>query len=57
VLAGNRRVVRRTEVRIACSPDDRLHLLIREPDFCSYIWVIYSPALCTLPEYQPAKKS
>jgi hypothetical protein len=52
-LAGGRQAVRRTEVRLACSPTDRIHLLVREPDFCHYIFVIYSPALCTLRHYAP----
>lgn len=53
VLAGGRREVRSTEVRIACSPDRRLHILVREPDFCSYIFVLYSPAMCELGMFQP----
>ena len=53
MLGGGRRVVRRTEVRIACSPDRRLRLLIREPDFCHYVYVLYSPALCLLDEFKP----
>lgn len=28
-------------------------MLVREPDFCSYIFVLYSPALCELEAYQP----
>ena len=52
-LARGRRATRHTEVRIACSPDQRVHLLVREPDFCSYIFVVYSPALCGLPAYKP----
>ncbi|KAF5829741.1 hypothetical protein DUNSADRAFT_15565 [Dunaliella salina] len=52
-LAGGRQEVRSTEVRIACSPDRRLHMLVREPDFCSYIFVLYSPAVCELPMLQP----
>ncbi|GFR45017.1 hypothetical protein Agub_g6328, partial [Astrephomene gubernaculifera] len=49
VLAGGRRVVRRVEARIACSPDPgRRYMLVREPDFCSYVFVIYVPELCEL---------
>eukprot|EP00955_Chlamydomonas_euryale_P020446 216776-Chlamydomonas_euryale.AAC.1 len=44
VLAGGRRVERSVEARIACSPDGRLNMLVREPDFCTYVFVIYSPA-------------
>lgn len=53
VLAGNKRVIRNTEVRFACSPDSRIHFLVREPDFCSYIYVVYLPALCEVPGMQP----
>lgn len=52
-LGGGKRVVRRTEVRIACSPDKKLRLLVREPDFCRYIFVIYSPGLCQVEQYSP----
>jgi hypothetical protein len=41
------------QVRLACSPDRSFHFLVREPQFCSYIFVIYSPALCTVPEFHP----
>jgi len=53
VLGGGRRATRRTEARIVCSPDGRLRFLVREPDFCSYVYVIYSPALCAVAHYQP----
>jgi hypothetical protein len=44
-------------VRIACSPDGDLHLLVREPDFCQYVLVVYSPALCSVPEFSPVPHS
>lgn len=47
---------RSTEVRIACSPDSNLHVLVREPDLCTYVYVVYSPTLCTLQRYQPVSK-
>lgn len=53
VLGGGRRAVRKTEVRIACSPDGKLHMLVREPDFCHYIFVIYTPALCKAERFKP----
>eukprot|EP00198_Chlamydomonas_reinhardtii_P011586 XP_001700923.1 predicted protein [Chlamydomonas reinhardtii] len=56
VLGGGRRVVRRVEARIACSPDSALYMLIREPDFCTYTFVIYVPQLCELPYYRPRPK-
>ncbi|KAG2496044.1 hypothetical protein HYH03_005965 [Edaphochlamys debaryana] len=53
VLGGGRRVVRRVEARIACSPDAGTYMLIREPDFCTYTFVVYTPALCALDYYKP----
>ncbi|GAX75433.1 hypothetical protein CEUSTIGMA_g2877.t1 [Chlamydomonas eustigma] len=53
VLAGNRRVIRKTEARVACSPDEQMHMLVREPDFCQYVFVIYSPALCQVEKFKP----
>ncbi|MEW5317451.1 MAG: hypothetical protein WDW38_008745 [Sanguina aurantia] len=51
VLAGGRKAVRRSEVRLACSPDSKLRILIREPDFCHYVFIIYVPQLCDMPFY------
>ena len=28
-------------------------MLVREPDFCSYVYVIYSPTLCEVPRFKP----
>jgi hypothetical protein len=53
VLAGGRRVVRRVEARIACSPDSSTYMLVREPDFCSYVFVVFTPSLCGLEYYKP----
>lgn len=50
---GGRRVLRKAEARIACSPDQRIHMLVREPDFCSYVYVVYSPSLCEVPHFKP----
>jgi len=47
--------VRHTELRIACSPDMGIHMKIREPEVCSYIIVLYLPALCEHPDYSPAR--
>lgn len=44
---------RQVEARLACSPDGELRLLIREPEFCKYIFVVYSPALCELDAFKP----
>ena len=55
-LSGGKKVARRTEVRIACSPDSRVHMLIREPDYCSYVFVLYVPQLCVVEGFQPEAK-
>ena len=57
VLAGNRRVVRKTEARIVCSPDSKVHMLVREPQFCHYVFVIYSPAMCSLDKFKPLDRA
>lgn len=51
ILAGGRKAVRRSEVRLACSLDSKLRILIREPDFCHYVFIIYVPQLCDMPFY------
>lgn len=43
---------RSTELRLACSPDDQSHMIIREPAQCMYIIVLYLPSLCSVPAYQ-----
>jgi len=53
VLAKGRRMRRRTEVRFACSPDGHTYMLVREPDYCTYVVVVYAQALCALPELSP----
>jgi hypothetical protein len=45
--------MRQTEVRLACSPDGEMHMLVREPAFCSYVVVLYVPTLCNMPELLP----
>ena len=57
VLAGNRRVIRKTEARIVCSPDSKVHMLVREPQFCHYIFVIYTPAMCSLDKFKPIDRA
>ncbi|KXZ53821.1 hypothetical protein GPECTOR_6g739 [Gonium pectorale] len=56
VLGGGRRVVRRVEARVACSPDSNTYMLVREPDFCTYTFVIFVPELCALDYYKPRPK-
>ena len=42
---------RQTELRIACSPDPERHLLMREPQQCQYVMVLYEPSLCEVPGF------
>lgn len=51
--AGKPRTV---ELRVACSPHKTMQLLIREPQFCQYVMVLYHPELCHLPRYKPVSK-
>lgn len=48
---------RSVELRVTCSPHKSMQLLIREPEFCRYIMVLYHPALCSLPRYRPVPKA
>ena len=81
VLAGNKRVIRKTEARVVCSPDAKVwilegadqaalstmihtssilvqvHMLVREPNFCQYVYVIYSPALCQVDGFKPIPRT
>jgi hypothetical protein len=52
-LKGGRKEIRHTEVRIACSPTGSPFMLVREPDFCQYVFVVYLPSLCELDRYKP----
>lgn len=49
--------MRKSEVRIACSFDSSIHMLVREPDFCQYVFVIYSPSLCKVERFKPRVKA
>ncbi len=55
-MAGGVERERRAEVRFACSPDGGQHMLVREPAFCSYVVVVYSPALCGVGDYKPVQR-
>ncbi len=33
----------------------KVHMLVREPEFCHYIFVVYSPALCQVEKYKPTQ--
>ena len=49
-LGGDKETARTAEVRIACSPDSQQHLVMREPEQCQYIIVMYDPGVCELIE-------
>lgn len=40
--------LRSATVKVACSPDDAAHLIVREPEQCYYNIVAYSPAACSV---------
>ena len=40
--------LRSATVKVACSPDDAAHLIVREPEQCYYEIVAYSPAACSV---------
>jgi hypothetical protein len=44
---------RQVELRFACSPHNSWRMLVREPQFCSYVVVVYHPGLCKVPRYTP----
>ena len=33
-------------MRLACSPDKDIYLVIQEPQTCRYVGVLYHPAVC-----------
>eukprot|EP00775_Hariotina_reticulata_P011589 gene11589-11733_t len=47
---------RQVELRLACSPNKNWHMLVREPDFCRYIMVLYHPSMCTIQRYKPVPR-
>ena len=34
------------QVRLACSPDKDMYMVIQEPETCAYVCVLYHPAVC-----------
>ena len=40
-------------MRLACSPDTSMYMVVREPIACSYIVVVYTPTVCDSPELTP----
>lgn len=59
-LAGNRKVKRSAEVRFACSPTagdkDQMHMVVREPDYCTYVITVYLPSLCSNAAFKPQER-
>jgi hypothetical protein len=47
---------RQVELRLACSPSKNWHMLVREPEFCRYIMVLYHPSMCTVQRYKPVPR-
>ncbi|KAF8066329.1 P4H4 [Scenedesmus sp. PABB004] len=49
---------RQVELRLACSPaaPRGWRMLVREPEFCRYVVVLYHPALCALPRFKPVPR-
>jgi len=47
---------RRAIVRFACSPDERTHMLVKEPSPCRYTITLFLPAACTHPDLAPRRK-
>ena len=44
---------RESEVRMACSPDDKTYLSTTEPSQCRYLVVLLTPELCPSPKRAP----
>ena len=34
------------QVRLACSPDKDIYMIIQEPETCRYVCLLYHPAVC-----------
>lgn len=47
-----RSVLRSSELRLMCSPDADMHIIVVEPQQCSYVVELYVPELCALPGFQ-----
>lgn len=46
-----KRILRRVQVKFACSTDGHTHLLVIEPSTCRYTIVLYLPIMCRHPKY------
>jgi len=43
-------IARESEVRMACSPDEKTYLTVSEPSKCRYVVVLLDPQLCSHPQ-------
>ncbi|PSC76164.1 ABC transporter C family member 13 isoform X1 isoform A [Micractinium conductrix] len=50
---AKRAILRRTELRLMCSPDAEFHVVASEPEQCTYMVELYVPELCKVPGFQP----
>ncbi|KAL4451647.1 hypothetical protein ABPG75_007309 [Micractinium tetrahymenae] len=48
-----RAILRRTELRLMCSPDQDAHITVSEPEQCAYVLELYMPQLCKVEGYSP----
>ncbi|PRW20961.1 OS-9 isoform X3 isoform B [Chlorella sorokiniana] len=46
-------ITRHTDLRLMCSPDKDMHIIVSEPDQCTYVIELYLPALCGHPGFAP----
>ncbi|KAK3242402.1 Protein OS-9 [Cymbomonas tetramitiformis] len=46
-----KKILRRVQVKFACSTDGHTHLLVIEPATCRYTIVLYLPIMCRHPKY------
>ncbi|KAL4428789.1 hypothetical protein ABPG77_005227, partial [Micractinium sp. CCAP 211/92] len=48
-----RSILRRSELRLMCSPDQDAHITVSEPEQCIYLLELYMPQLCEVEGYAP----
>ncbi|KAI7838050.1 hypothetical protein COHA_008133 [Chlorella ohadii] len=46
-------ITRHTDLRLMCSPDKDMHIIVSEPEQCIYVIELYLPALCGHPGFAP----
>ena len=47
IISGSLRAVCVDQVRMACSPDAEVYMLVREPELCQYVVTLYHPLHCS----------